>query len=255
MNDNSSTSAGRSASHPKDPPRRANHQKQKYVFVNQQAATMNAGKSNSTVTSGRSGAKSAGHSRPYPTPRLSHLQPAAASAPNLASLGFDKLSAADRARYHEAISQSTQSRFDEELAKAFQAPFTGQSHHVTSPIHQLPAQPQSKKPDLAATHSTQYGSTSKPNHPSTSPDFMRSARRDSLSPMHGQSPPPAPKLNQPQVSPPYTDPMHQTSTTIPEWSRNRTVLKADVNIEYGNAISPTWMIGPFLIIISLLDKY
>jgi hypothetical protein len=37
--------------------------------------------------------------------------------------------------------------------------------------------------------------------------------------------------------------MWQTSMEPPYWSTNRTILRCDRNLEPGNVVSPTWMIG------------
>ena len=205
--------------------------------MNHQAATLNGTKSQNSRISASTGVKCAGATRSHPTMRFSHVQRNSSTSPNMASIATDKDSS-EKSKYHEAISRNTQDRFDQELSKAFGYPILPSQMSRDAPIKYQP------RLSLAATHPSNYGSQTKQNNVPTPPESVTVIRRTSSSSAQSQFSP-MPQSGQAPIDPPYTDPMYQTSTVANYWSRSRTVLKADTNIEYSNVISPTFMIGQF----------
>jgi hypothetical protein len=198
---------------------------------------MNGAKSTSSRNYASTGVKFAGATRSHPTMRLSHIQHNCSSAPNMAPTASEKCSS-EKSKYHEAISRNTQHRFDQELSKAFMYPM------LPFPMSRDALSKHQPRPSLAATHPFNYGSRAKSMNMPTPPESVTVERRASSPSVQSQFSL-VPQPGQGPIDSPYTDPMHQTSTVPNYWSRSRTVLKADTNIEDGNVISPTFMLGLF----------
>ena len=105
------------------------------------------------------------------------------------------------------------------------------------------AKAQQKFSSLAATHPAKYRQVP-PNTMLPSPPSSPSCSPDQALPLPTEMPPP--QLPTPAPEAPwgvYTDPMLQTSSDPHFWGTNCTILRADRNLEPGNVISPTAMIG------------
>lgn len=213
-------------------PRRPPSQAKQYVFVNHHAATTESNKATGSSKRANSSTVAGGEGRPHPKLRLSHIQPPF----NTPTRGSEQISA-EKSKYHEVLSRTTQSRFDEQLASLFKPIFTmpsGQEAPSES-RDELVRRP----PGLAATHPSNYKTQHEVINSANVPEPMQIVQQTTLLANQSLQPPNTSSL----PSAPYTDPMLQTSMDIPDWTRNRTILRTETSLENGNVVSPTWMIG------------
>jgi hypothetical protein len=175
--------------------------------------------------------------------RLSHIQRDTSTGVNSRQNEIDKISA-KKSKYHEAVSQSTKDRFDQELARAF---LGSRDDEAQQPVQRK------AHSSLAATHPSLYHNSPK----KSSPIYMQSDKLVSLPPDQSQLST-LPSSNLPPVALPWrkdtADHMWQISSDPHYWTTNRTVLKADANIDHGNVVSPTWMIGTVVSRITLIEQ-
>ena len=219
--------------------RQTTYPRQTHTFVNYQAAVADVTKSKRSPLSAKNGRNSGTEPRSHPTMRLSHIQHNTSSSV-ISQQDETDMTSAKKAKYHEAVSQSTRNRFEQELSNAFAMPL-GQGSRDEVDEAQQPAQRKARV-SLAATHPSLYHhSPQKPLPPS-----MQSDRAVSLSPDQSSFSP-LPSSSSPPVELPWrkaaADPKWQTSSDPHYWTVNRTVLKADTSVEHGNVVSPAFMIG------------
>jgi hypothetical protein len=170
--------------------------------------------------------------------RLSHIQHNTSSIVNSQQDDID-IASAKKSKYHEAVSRSTKDRFDQELARAF---LGSRDDEAQEPVQRK------AHSSLAATHPSLYHKS--PVKPS--PTFIESDKLVSLSPDKNQW------STLPSSSLPWrkdtADPMWQMSSDPHYWTRNRTILKVDANVEHGNVLSPTFMVGTLTLCTILIEQ-
>lgn len=173
--------------------------------------------------------------RQHPTVRLSHIQPAA-DPPLRPKQHLDADFMVEKSKYHDAMTKTISAEFNQHITKTLAPPSSRDTNKTL--------------PSLAATHPANYSAQARKMMPPPPPPLHRNREYVQTLPSHTLAPRPhGPTLESSPAEAPwrqYTDPMWQTSSDPHYWSRNRTVLKSDCNIEIGNVTSPTWMIGlPF----------
>lgn len=217
--------------------------RQTHTFVNYQAAVADVTKSKISPLSAKNGTSGVMEPRSHPTIRLPHIQHNTSTGVNSQHNEIE-MTSAKKSMYHEAVSRKTQVHFDELLAKAF---LGSRDSEAQQPVERK------TRSSLAATHPSLYH-----NPPEKSPPTsMQSDKLVSSSPDESQSST-LPSSGLPPAALPWrkdtADPMWQTSSEPHYWTRNRTILKVDASVEHGNVVSPTWMVGTFILRTTLIQQ-